>query len=129
MVSCDTSSPYCTKVRFGSFLSGVFTTIAVKFIYSKKATKFCEIFPLLLTTVHAVKSKGKILQSFVAFSEYMNFNKSTEKETCKTHLCVLLVIAINTVIPKGADSSLRTSLRILKIDMQQPPVPLKTKEV
>ena len=27
----------------------------------------------LLTTVHTVKSKGKILQNFVAFSEYMNF--------------------------------------------------------
>ena len=46
----------------------------LKFIYSEKATKFCEIFPLLLTTVHTVKSKGKILQNFVAFSEYMNFN-------------------------------------------------------
>ena len=45
----------------------------VKFIYSEKATKFCEIFPLLLTTVHTVKSKG-ISQNFVAFSEYMNFN-------------------------------------------------------
>ena len=45
----------------------------IKFIYSEKATKFCEIFPLLLTTVHTVKSKGKIFQNFVAFSEYMNF--------------------------------------------------------
>ena len=44
----------------------------IKFIYSEKATKFCEIFPLLLTTVHTVQSK--ILQNFVAFSEYMNFN-------------------------------------------------------
>ena len=42
-------------------------------IYSSKATKFCEIFPLLLTTVHTVKSKGKISQNFVAFSEYVNF--------------------------------------------------------
>ena len=32
----------------------------LKFIYSEKATKFCKIFPLLLTTVHTVKSKGKI---------------------------------------------------------------------
>ena len=46
----------------------------VKFIYSEKATKFCEIFLLLLTTVHTVKSKWKISQNFVAFSEYMNFN-------------------------------------------------------
>ena len=45
----------------------------IKFIYSEKATKFCEIFPLLLTTVHTVRSKGKILQNFVAFSEYINF--------------------------------------------------------
>ena len=45
----------------------------LKFIYSEKAAKFCEIFPLLLTTVHTVKSKGKISQNFVTFSEYMNF--------------------------------------------------------
>ena len=50
----------------------------VKFIYSEKATKFCEIFPLLLTTVHTVKSKGKISQNFVAFSEYMNFKSLSE---------------------------------------------------
>ena len=34
----------------------------LKFIYSEKATKFCEIFTLLLTTVHTVKSKMKISQ-------------------------------------------------------------------
>ena len=44
--------------------------LLIKFIYSEKATKFCEIVPLLLTTVHTVKSKGKISQNFVAFSEY-----------------------------------------------------------
>ena len=44
-------------------------------MYSEKATKFCEIFPLLLTILHTVKSKGKISQNFVAFSEYMNFKK------------------------------------------------------
>ena len=31
-------------------------TQAVKFIYSEKATKFCKIFHLLLTTVHTVKN-------------------------------------------------------------------------
>ena len=46
----------------------------LKFIYSEKATKFCNIFPLLLTVCTVVKSKGKILQNFVAFSKYMNFN-------------------------------------------------------
>ena len=41
-----------------------------KFIYSEKATKFCEILTLLCIVV---KSKVKISQNFVAFSEYMNF--------------------------------------------------------
>ena len=50
--------------------------VFVKFIYSEKATKFCEIFTLLLSYVVSVKSKVKIFQNFVAFSEYMNFKKS-----------------------------------------------------
>ena len=37
------------------------------------ATKFNEIFTLLLFYVVPVKSKVKISQNFVAFSEYMNF--------------------------------------------------------
>ena len=41
----------------------------VKFIYSEKVTKFCEIFTLLLPTVHTDKSKVNILQNYVAFSE------------------------------------------------------------
>ena len=45
----------------------------VKFIYSEKATKFCNIFTLLLSYILPVKSKVKILQNFMAFSEYMNF--------------------------------------------------------
>ena len=45
----------------------------IKFIYSEKATKFCDIFTLLLSYVVPVKSKGEISQNFVAFSEYMNF--------------------------------------------------------
>ena len=45
----------------------------IKFIYSEKATKFWEIFTLLLSYVVPVKSKVKILQNYVAFSEYMNF--------------------------------------------------------
>ena len=35
-----------------------------KFIYSEKATKFCKISTLLLTTVHTVKSKVEILTKF-----------------------------------------------------------------
>ena len=45
----------------------------LKFIYSEKAPKFCEIFTLLLSYVVPVKSEEKILQNFAAFSEYMNF--------------------------------------------------------
>ena len=47
---------------------------ALPFIYSEKATKFCEIFTLLLTVCTVVKSEVKISQNFVAFSEYMNYN-------------------------------------------------------
>ena len=45
----------------------------IKFVYSEKATKFCEISTLLLCTVHTDKSKVEVLQNFVAFSEYTNF--------------------------------------------------------
>ena len=48
-------------------------------MYSEKATKFCEIFTLLLSTVHTNKSKVKISQNFVAFSEYINFNNFINK--------------------------------------------------
>ena len=55
----------------------------VKFIYSEKATKFCQIFPLLLSYVVPVKSKGKISQNFVAFSEYMNFKNVENPATLR----------------------------------------------
>ena len=48
-------------------------TQLLKFIYSERVTKFCEIFPLLLTVCTVVRSKRKISQNFVAFSEYMHF--------------------------------------------------------
>ena len=48
----------------------------LKFIYSEKATKFCEISIVDLSYVVPVKSKVEISQNFVAFSEYMNFNIS-----------------------------------------------------
>ena len=54
------------------FLSGDRYNI-IKFIYSEKATNFCKLFTLLLSYVVLVKSKVKISQNFVAFSEYMNF--------------------------------------------------------
>ena len=48
----------------------------LKFIYSEKATKFCEI---STSYVLPVKSKVEISQNFVAFSEYMNLTKNTLK--------------------------------------------------
>ena len=59
-------NPFCNNSTVKIFL--------LKFIYSEKAKKFCEIFTLLLSYVVLVKSKVKISQNFVAFSEYMNFN-------------------------------------------------------
>ena len=60
------------------------STLNLKFRYSEKATKFCEIFTLLLLYVVPVKSKVKISQNFVAFSEYMNFNTlAISKLLCK----------------------------------------------
>ena len=50
----------------------------LKFVYSEKATKFCEISTLLLSMVHTDKSKVEISQKFVAFSEYMNFKYKWE---------------------------------------------------
>ena len=47
-----------------------------KFIYSEKAPKLCEIFTLLLTVCTVVKSKVKISENSVDFSEYMNFINS-----------------------------------------------------
>ena len=45
----------------------------IKFIYSEKATKFCEVSTLLLSLFTEDKSKVDISQNFVAFSEYTNF--------------------------------------------------------
>ena len=46
----------------------------LKFIYSEKATKFCEISTVDLTDTTQDKSTVEISQKFLAFSEYMNFN-------------------------------------------------------
>ena len=45
----------------------------LKFIYSEKATKFCEISTLDFSCVVMVKSTVEILQNFVFFSKYVNF--------------------------------------------------------
>ena len=51
----------------------IFKHVYVKFVNSEKVTKCCEISTLLLSPVHTDKSKVDISQTFVAFSEYMNF--------------------------------------------------------
>ena len=55
----------------------------VKRIYSEKATKFWGISTLLLPYVVPVKSKVEILQNFVAFSEYVNFNSKVISYKCQ----------------------------------------------
>ena len=75
-IICDVFSIQSIKVnevirlKRDSFLQ----LFLVKFIYSEKATKFFEIFTLLLSYVVPAKGKVKISQNFVAFSEYLNFN-------------------------------------------------------
>ena len=67
-------SPICVLIDKTKVITG--SPRLVKFVYSEKATKFWEIFNLLLSTVHAVKSKVKISHNFVAFSEYIKFTDS-----------------------------------------------------
>ena len=74
-----------------------------KFIYSEKATKFCEISTFLLSNVVPVKSKVKISHNFVAFSEYMNF-KFTFKSFgfCSFHFVIFFLISGIGFIFSGA---------------------------
>ena len=81
----------------------------LKFNYSEKATKIYEIFTLTVCTV--VKSKGKILQNFVAFSEYMNFINSSR-------LCSLLAVSI-LYFEKKNRNRLLECLKIRQFDTYQ----------
>ena len=67
----------------------------IKFIYFEKATKFCEIFTLFLSYVVPVKSKVKISQNYVAFSEYMNFRWLWKSEST---LMIALGFPIGTTV-------------------------------
>ena len=49
------------------------TSFVLKFMYSEKPTNFWEISTLLLFVCTVDKSKVKISQNFVAFSESTNF--------------------------------------------------------
>ena len=60
------------------------------FIYSEKATNFYEISTLLLSYQNLpIISKVKISQSFVAFSEYMNFMSMEGTTIDKVHIFCL----------------------------------------
>ena len=93
----DLRSPSSYLAR--SYLIATVNRRLKKFIYSEKTTKFCEIFTLLLSYVVPVKSKVKISQNFVAFSEYMNFtslkpvvvNYSNWQSFCTMHCLVTLL--------------------------------------
>ena len=61
-------TPLKNHALFGRYLLS-----HLKFIYSEKATKCCEISTFLLSSVVPVKSKVEILQNFVAFSEYSKY--------------------------------------------------------
>ena len=58
-----------------TFWSFIWSLLQIKFIYSEKATIFCEISTEDLSYVVTVQSMVEILQNFVAFSEYMNFTR------------------------------------------------------
>ena len=64
----------------------------MKFIYSEKATKFCKIFTLLLSYGVPVKSKLKILQNFVALSEYMNFTYIQVYDVFAYQICLVIEV-------------------------------------
>ena len=48
----------------------------LKFIYSEKATKFCEISIVDLSFIVPIKFMVEISQNFVVFSEDINFNSN-----------------------------------------------------
>ena len=70
---------YCRNLYFGCenyrtvLLKIRLLLILFKFIYSEKATNFCEISTVDLSYVVPVKSSMEISQNFVILSEYMNF--------------------------------------------------------
>ena len=84
--------PFIIFVSLPPTTLGIAPLLGLKFIYSEKATKFCEIFNLILSYVVPVKSKVKILQNFVAFSENINFT------------------SLNPISTRGADYAHQTKI-------------------
>ena len=72
-VIMQNSNSETTKTKKGPKLICIKLQIKhlLQFVYSEKATKFCKIFTLLLTTEHTNISKKKISQNFVAVWKYI----------------------------------------------------------
>ena len=66
----------------------------LKFIYSEKATKFCEISTVYLSYVVTVKYTVEISQNFVAFSEYMNFTEQLRSRFMLAKIWLTLTLKI-----------------------------------
>ena len=64
----------------------------IKFMYSEKATKFCEISTVDLSYVVPIKSTAEIFQNDVAFSEYMNFEITYE--TLELFAALLIITSL-----------------------------------
>ena len=65
----------------------------LKFIYSEKATKFCEISTLEVVVCSTVKSKAEIMQNFVALSEYMIFKRDFQFKSVRRDFQFMFLIA------------------------------------
>ena len=67
------------QIKLGSFhIQEPNKIVELKFTYSEKATKFCEISTVdLFYVLVPIKYTEEISQNFVAFSEYMNFKDRT----------------------------------------------------
>ena len=82
--------------------------LLLKFIYSEKATKFCKIFPLLLTGTTLDKSKVKISQNLVAFSKYINFTKMVANSLIEnTPKCPKVYLSCPICLPKPKTLGIR----------------------
>ena len=72
----------------------------IKFIYSEKATKLCEISTLDLSYVVPVKSTGEISKNLVVFSEYMNFNSPYLNPLHIHRSCVIIIFVFSDEMAK-----------------------------
>ena len=72
-----------------SFLGTYLVFDLLKFMYSEKATNVFKICTVDLSYVVRVKSTVHILQMYVVFSEYMNFNRSKTRNVPKKLIHIL----------------------------------------